>query len=180
MIPEQPQPDPLDGYLANDRDAVHAARPDEPVEAQWDAVRRRIHDRLNPASPVPGSGRWRAAVCVAVGAALTTAAAVAWIAFAPAPTQKPEIAAVRSVPISPETPADPLAEFAVLPMATANEVDISRVPGSGWLPVGSDPLPGTLSLATTDEVELDDPDSVWSQVTKSPGDAPMIFAAKPR
>ena len=65
-------------------------------------------------------------------------------------------------------------------MATAEEVDVRRVPGAGWLPIGPDPLPNILALATTDEVELDDPDSVWPQVTLSPGDAPMIFAAKPR
>ncbi len=164
--------DPLDGYAAGERDAVDAARPPEPSDAQWDAVRRNIHDRLTP----PRQLR-RAAVWVAAGAALATAAAVAWFAFAPAPAEIREVVDAR--PLPPEEP-DPLAEFAVLPLASSDDVELRRVPGSGWFPVGADPLPGVLTLATTNEVELDDPDSVWPQVTPSPGDAPMIFAAKPR
>ncbi len=187
-VPPQPDRDPtrrdlLNRYAEGYRDAVDAVLPNEPSKAEWDAVRTRIRDRLNPASsaPAPRSGRWRAAVLVAVGAVLSaTAASAAWIAFGPAPVVPPEVADPRPIPPLPDAPTDPLAEFAVLPMAGAEEVDISRVPGSGWLPVGSDPLSGALTLATTDEVELDDPDSVWHQVTLSPGDAPMIFAAKPR
>ena len=38
--------------------------------------------------------------------------------------------------------SDPLAEFAVLPMASTDEVEFHRVPGSGWFPVGAHPLPG--------------------------------------
>lgn len=177
MTPDDSNPprrDPLDAYAEGDRDAVDAARPDEPTEAEWDAMRRRIRDRLNPPTPAPARRNWRAAVLVAAGAA--TAAAVAWFAFVPAP--RVEVVEVR--PAVPEAPHDPLADFAVLPMATAEEVDVRRVPGAGWLPIGPDPLPDILALATTDEVELDDPDSVWHQVTLSPGDAPMIFAAKPR
>ena len=180
------QPDPLNGYADNDRDAVYAARPAEPTDAAWDAVRRRIHARLNPPAPARGNGRWHAAVLVATGAALTaTAAAVAWGAFG-FTWEKPEVArgiAVPPVQVAPaphEAVADPLAGFVVLPMATADEVDLRRVPGSGWLPVGTDPLPGTVTLAAHSEIELDDPDSTWPQVTPSPGDAPMIYAAKPR
>ena len=165
--------DPLAGYAAGDRAAVNAARPDEPTDAQWDAVRRRIADRLT-AVPRPR----RVAVWVAAaGVALATAAAILWFAFAPPAVEKREM--VKTPPAPAEQP-DPLAEFAVLPMASAEEVEFRRMPGTGWFPGGEDPLPPVLMLATTAEVQLDDPDSVWPQVTPSPGDAPMIYAAKPR
>ena len=80
---------------------------------------------------------------------------------------------------SPTAP-DPLAEFAVLPIASGDDVVLNRVPGDGWLPVGADPLPGTLALATAAEVTVEDADGVWPHVAPEPGYAPMIFAAKPR
>ena len=79
-----------------------------------------------------------------------------------------------------EVRPDPLAEFGVLPMASAEEVVLHRVPGDGRLPVGAHPLAGALALATAAEVELDDPDEAWPNLTAAPGSAPMIFAAKPR
>lgn len=181
--------DPLSAYADGDPDAARAARPAEPGEAAWEEVRQRIHERLAAReSQRPRSGR-RIALWAAVGAALTAAAAaVAWVVLGdPAPL--PDGAAVAEVapfakpqaaPAPHDTQPDPLAEFAVLPMAGDDDVVLLRVPGDGWLPVGAHPLPGELALATADEVELDDPDEVWANVTQSPKDAPMIFAAKPR
>lgn len=188
MTPSQPDDanrNPLDAYADGDPDAVRAARPPEPSEAEWEAVRRRIHARLDRArEPAP---RRRAVWLAAVAVASAAAAAVVWVAVALNAPQRepnaPEVAEVKPLPVAPlphEPQPDPLAEFAVLPMATADEVVLHRVPGNGWLPVGEHPLPGTLSLATPDEVELDDPDAVWTNVTPAPGYAPMIFATKPR
>jgi hypothetical protein len=89
-------------------------------------------------------------------------------------------AGVAVAPYPHEPEPDVLADFAVLPMAAADEVVLHRVPGDGWLPVGTDPLPGPLELATAAEVELDRPDPAWPRVTPAPGSAPMIFATKPR
>ena len=113
---------------------------------------------------------------------------VAWAAFnLSAPPNKnphaPEVAKAKATPVAPaphEVHPDPLAEFAVLPMASAEEVVLHRVPGDGLLPVGAHPLAGAISLATVAEVELDDPDEAWPNLTAAPGSAPMIFAAKPR
>ncbi|MBP3957058.1 hypothetical protein J8F10_17460 [Gemmata sp. G18] len=191
MTPASQQPDPnerdlLRAYAEGDRAAARAVRPDEPTEPEWDAVYQSVRARLRPVDRVPEhqTTHWRAAVLIATGAAFAAvAAALAWVAWNPALVEKPELVDVRPAhPSAPEAPhvPDPLADFAVLPMATAEEVDFHRVPGSGWFPVGTDPLPNVLKLATTDEVELDDPNPAWPQVTPSPGDAPIIFAAKPR
>jgi hypothetical protein len=95
------------------------------------------------------------------------------------PAPRPEVE-VALAPHPHDAKSDPLAEFAVLPMATDDEVVLHRVPGDGMLPVGNHPLQGALSLATTDDVELDDPNPAWPSMTISPGSLPMIFAAKPR
>lgn len=182
MTPARPDdPNPLTAYADGAPGAVEAARPIEPTGAQWDAVSRAIHARLqNVPAPAREGGRWRSRVLVAGAAVLATlAAAVAWFALAPVAV-KNDVAESRPLPPAPEVQPDPLAEFAVLPIAGAEEVELRRVPGSGVLPVGADPLPDVLVLATAREVELDDPDSTWPVVAPAPGDAPMIFAAKPR
>jgi hypothetical protein len=187
--PPQDDRDPLAAYADGDPDAARAAAPREPSEAEWEAVRRRIHRRLalEPARPAFR----RAAPWLAATAALAAAAAaLAWVAVhLPAPknpqperVQAPHAPApeVALAPAPHEANSDPLAEYDVLPMAKVEEVVLHRVPGDGWLPVGADPLPGALSLATSGEVELDDPNPAWPSVTVAPGAVPMIFAAKPR
>jgi hypothetical protein len=187
--PPEDERDPLSAYAEGDPDAVRAAAPREPSGAEWEAVRRRIHQRLTaPARPAFRRAAPRLAATAALAAA---AAALAWVALQlPAP-QNPQVPDRVQAPRAPGTevalaPAphganpDPLAEFEVLPMATAGEVVLHRVPGDGWLPVGADPLPDSLSLATSGEVELDAPNPAWPTVTVAPGAAPMIFAAKPR
>lgn len=182
MKPAPPDdPNPLTAYIAGAPGAAEAARPPEPTDAQWDAARRAIHARLqNAPAPARDGGNWRRRALVAGVAALATvAAALAWFALAPVAV-KNDVAELRPVPPAPDVQPDPLAEFAVLPIAGAEEVELRRVPGVGMLPVGADPLPDVLVLATAREVELDDPDSSWPVVAPAPGDAPMIFAAKPR
>lgn len=182
MTPARPDDaNPLTAYVEGAPGAVEVARPSEPTDAQWDAVRRAIHARLqNAPAPAREGKRWRGRALVAGAAVLATvAASVLWFALAPVAV-KNDVAESRPVPPAPDVQPDPLAEFAVLPIAAADEVDLRRVPGSGVLPVGADPLPDVLVLATAREVELDDPDSAWPVVAPAPGDAPMIFAAKPR
>jgi hypothetical protein len=183
----QPNPnrDPLSGYIAGDANAIEAARPSEPTEAQWHTASAQIQQRLKFAEPARHTPRHRniariAALAAAV--AIAVAGVAGWFVFqsqtrdvaqAPAPA-KPE--PNTRTPVTP----DPLADFAVLPIASAEEVDLQRIPGAGVLPVGDDPFAGGFALAKTDELELEDTNPAWSQVTISPGDAPMIFATKPR
>jgi hypothetical protein len=184
--PPEDERDPLSAYADGDPGAVRAAAPREPSEAEWDAVRRRIRARLAPEPARPHArraGPWAAGALVAA-----TAAALAWVAFRLAAPDAPAPERVQSPPPpAPEVAvapapheADPLAEFAVLPVASADDVVLHRVPGDGWLPVGADPLPGSLSLASADDVELDEPNPAWPSTTVEPRGVPMIFAAKPR
>jgi hypothetical protein len=193
------EPDDRDlpaAYVAGDPDAVRAAAPKEPSEVEWAAVCQNIMARLT--RPEPSAGQparsWLLRTGWLAGAAAIVAATVgAWVAFDQSRLQEspqilnlPELAegkvapTVQEPPLPHEPQPDPLAEFAVLPMASADDVVLTRVPGDGWFPIGAHPLPGALSLATADEVELDDPDATWPNVTPTPGDAPMIFATKPR
>jgi hypothetical protein len=180
------------------------AEPPEPSEAQWAAVRRRIEDELDPPAHLPRRG-WRAAAWAVAGLATAgVAAAVAWVAFGPTAPQPPkddgkpvDVAKAPEVAPHPREAAalapaprsvDPLAGFAVLPMATDADVSLDRVPEfpAGWLPVGRHPLSGVMVLATEEEVLLAEvaPSPAWPtggpKMTTAPGDAPMIFAAKPR
>ena len=180
------------------------AEPPEPSAAAWAAVRRGIEDRLNPAAPrASAAGRFRTAAWV-VGslAAAAVAASVAWVALLPGAKPPPADGtgrpAPREVAAGPErAPAprpvaarsdDPLAGYAVLPVASDDEVSLERVPGTrpGAFPVGRHPLPEELALATADEVHWPafDLTPVWPaggpKVPTTPDHAPIIFAAKPR
>ncbi|MCI0702983.1 MAG: hypothetical protein L0241_18045, partial [Planctomycetia bacterium] len=74
--------DLLGAYAQGDPDAVRAASHPEPSNPEWEAVRRRIHERLNPTVPAP-SRSWRAALWAVCGVSLAggVAAAVAWVAI---------------------------------------------------------------------------------------------------
>jgi hypothetical protein len=179
------------------------AEPPEPAEGTWQAVRRGIADALDPARPDwPARPRWRNAAWVLGGiVAAGIAAAVAWVVLVPdppaprTPAPGPGVQTAHAGPELGPTPRDLsdeppalVAGFAVLPIATDDEVILERVPdmGAGWLPVGRHPLPALLSLATAAEVEVEeaDPSPLWPmglpKMTNAPGDFPMIFAAKPR
>lgn len=176
-----PPRDDASAYADGHPDAVRAARPPEPSEAAWEEMRLRIHARVAAPAVAPASphrlARWGAVAALTA----TAAAVIAWVAFRqPAPQPNvPEVVEVK--PVSPAAPADPLAEWDVLPIASAEEVVLQRVPGDGLLPVGVQPWAGELTLATAAEVELDEPNPSWPTVmVPSPTHAPMIFAAKPR
>ncbi len=186
-LPEDDR-DSLAAYVDGNPDAVRAAAPREPSEAEWDAVRWRIHARLASASVQTHPRRMPIVVLTALA---TVAAALVWFAFpnaTPKAPQQPEHAHAtpvttveRSLAPAPRVvSSDPLAEFVVLPMATAEEVVLHRIPGDGWFPVGTESLPDSISLATSNEVKLEATHPAWPSVTVAPDAAPMIFAAKPR
>jgi anti-sigma factor RsiW len=176
------------------------AEPPEPSEEAWATVGRGIKAALHPLAP--GPGRWRKPAAWTAGGlvAAAVAAAVAWVVLAPAeqPPRSPRGPGqlVKRLPRPPvaspphmvsAAEPDPLAGFAVLPVADDEDVILARVPDTrtGWLPVGQHPLPDVMVLATLEEVELQeaDPSPAWPggpKMTTAPGDSPMIFAAKPR
>src|SRR3954468_5405838 len=91
--PREPdESDPLAAYADGDPDAVRAAAPREPTEAEWEAARRTVRDRLarpprrparaRPARPPPPP-RWRLRAAGRAGAAALVAASVgvAWVAW---------------------------------------------------------------------------------------------------
>ena len=114
--PDDANHDPLGAYADGDPDAVRAARPREPSEAEWEAVRRRVHARLSTAPREPESApRRRAGLWFAVAATLTAAAAaVAWVVLA-----KPRAAEARKPPDVAETkPAPPAVDGCSAPPRT--------------------------------------------------------------
>jgi hypothetical protein len=177
------------------------AEPPEPTEAAWANVRAGIERRLTPVAPAGPSHRGTAAWALATLATAGIAAAL-WLAFgsvqqnAPSVEQPPVVEIAKPAPAPEQAPAprtvapkpDLLAEFAVLPMASDDDVILDRVPDTrtGWLPVGRHPVPDALVLASVEEVDLQevDPCPIWPaggpQMVRNRGDAPMIFAAKPR
>lgn len=179
------------------------AEPPEPTPAAWACVRAGIERGLTPAVPAP-PGKWAVAAWALGGLAAGIAAAVAWVALGPIqpppdrvgqPGEVAKSPPVAPVPVetapaprvAPDRP-DPLAAFAVLPMASDDDVVLDRVPDTrtGWLPTGRHPVPDALALASFEEVHLQevDPCPVWPaggpKMVHARGDAPMIFAAKPR
>lgn len=162
MTPAPHNDDPLSAYLAGDPGAVRAAAPPEPTEAEWAAVRARVAARLPR-----GARRWPAAV-LAAAAALVAVGAALWPTT---PGTGPQ--ARRPAAASPAN--DPLAGFDVLPIVSAEEVVLYRVPGAGALPVGASPLEGELVLASVDDVEFTAPRDLWPHALTAAGDSPMLF-----
>jgi anti-sigma factor RsiW len=183
--------------------------PPDPSEQTWAAAQQNICRQLDQLRPKPHVAtpweatrtRWKLA---GVGLAVTCAAAIAWLWVAPGgpapPAEQPEIAgpaapaglaqpaaSARNVAPQPR-PSDPLRSLSVLTLASEADVILLRVPEfpSGWLPVGRYPFTEPMVLATSDDVSLTEatPSSAWPpgglRITPTPGDAPMIFGAKPR
>jgi hypothetical protein len=165
------------------------AEPPEPSELAWNTVRLGIHRGLRPAPAGPARGASRRLAFWLLGGvgAAGIAAAVGWFVFGtlPEPADRIDTATKQQgVPADP----NPLTGVAVLPVAGDEDVILDRVPelSSGLLPVGVHPVPGMLVLAARDEVDLEEvePSNAWPaggpKMTTGPGDAPMIYAAKPR
>lgn len=123
-------------------DHRHWPAPPEPSEARWEQVRRAF------AGGVPARRPWWKVSAAAVGA-VAAAALIAWAVW-PRPLPTPDAPEVVA-----EKPADPLAEYDVLPIATAEDVMVSVVRG-GDLRFGSisHPVPDVMPLASAGEVSV--------------------------
>ncbi len=169
-------PDPrryADGHL--DPASRRAFAPNSPTRADWKRVSDGIAARVLPKRRAVGRGvRWAVAGVALAGCA---AAVLVWGGGKlPAPRPPaPEVVKARPVPQA----ADPLAEFAVLPVASDDELRIATLRGD-WgsgLVVGTHPLPGELQLATADDVTVARaPDGV--EPFPDDGDLPMVLGLK--
>jgi anti-sigma factor RsiW len=163
------------------------AEPPPPSEEAWAAVRGSVEGEVcNPPAAAAEPARWkRVWVWVAGGVAAAAVVLAWWAVREPAAPPVPNPEPPRPVPQVAEGPR--AAEVVALPVASDDDIELLRVPGgtTGWLVVGTHPLPDVLVLAGPDDVELDDwdPDE-WPdgspKMTTGPGDAPMIFATKGR
>ena|SRR5579872_4016399 len=180
-----------------------AIRPPKPSSSDWIVVRHEIEAGLSPLNRKDDRPRNRhLAGWIIAGLSLSgVAAAALWLTFFSSPQQsqseqhqptelvQSHETRFETAPAPHEINLDPLASFAVLPMPTDDDVILDRVPDleDGWLPIGRHPVPGILSLATVEELTLEEiiPSAIWPtnsgpKMTIAPGDAPMIYAAKPR
>lgn len=168
------------------------AAPPRPGDEAWDAVRDGIVARLaltRLAEPARKGVPWerRLARVLAVPAYALTACVVLFAGFGYAlfPRHAQQVTERVARPAA----DDPLAGIPVLLIATDAEVDVHRVDGAGaggWLPVGGMPLSGPLTLATADDVELEEAEEhpAWPaggpRVRRDPGDAPLLFPGASR
>lgn len=172
------EPDPLryaDGRL--DPATRRALAPPAPSDADWKRVSDGIALRVLPRSR-HGAERW---VPWLAGAAALLLCAVGAIylfnrgASQTPPRSGPLLEVVKVQPVS----DDPLAEFAVLPVATDDEVRIALLRGDwdGGLVAGVHPLPDELRIATADEVRIERvPDAM--EAVPDFGDAPMVLGVR--
>jgi hypothetical protein len=198
-----PEPSGLDGELAWQPDDEAAERagqatehfaaipselwdilePPAPDEAAWASVRRGIAAGL----AARRRARSRSRRLLIAAAALPLAVLAAWLAGT---SEKPPVAESRLVPTLAVAPAplaedDPLAVYAVLPMVDGDDVAIESV--RGYIPAGAltaDDAPEELALAGPNDVVLvsvrAEPGATpIAKLSANPGDAPMIYAAKP-
>ena len=173
-------PDPAryaDGPL--DPACRRAFNPDPPTRADWMRVSDGIVARVLPKSrPTIQWGRWVAGITLAASGLV---AVLMWRYGATPPPKRvapslPDVAKVQPPP--PPEPVDLLAEFAVLPIATDDEVRVATLRGD-WgtgLVVGDLPA-GELKLATADEVTVE---RVPAGMDAGPdyGDLPMVFGLR--
>lgn len=186
------------------------AAPPEPSAKAFAAVLANVSAALIPpvtSVPLRKDRRWVAAWVIGGLTAAAAAAVVGWLAlgsvFRPPLVDHPyQTEQVKRLPFAPPVappprfqataPAprtsDPNTDHPVLVLATDNDVVLERVPEfpAGWLPIGRHPLADGMPLATEDEIRLAgvDPSPVWPpggpKMITAPGDAPLIFTAKPR
>ena len=131
-------------------DPYHWPPPPEPSARAWEKTRTDILARL----PKATTGRpWVTVAKVGVGAGVLAAGLlVAWGVWVTFP---PPVVSAPTVPVASVTPADPLAEYDVLPIATAADVMVSAVRGSD-VRFGSihHPVPDTMPLASAADVTV--------------------------
>jgi hypothetical protein len=170
------EPDPLryaDGKP--DRATRRALAPPTPSDADWKRVSDGIALRVLPKGR--GSARWVPLLAGAAAILLCMAGGI-YLFGRGSPQTPPRSGPFEVVKVQPVVD-DPLAEFAVLPVATDDEVRIALIRGDwdGSLVAGVHPLPGDLRIATADEVFIERVPDVMDAVPDF-GGAPMVFGVR--
>jgi anti-sigma factor RsiW len=142
-----------------------SVEPPEPSETDWLPTTQAISVLASR-----NRKRWTYAFAGSLAACAMAVVGVAW--FMPgAPAVARKAAPPKAVAV-----VDPLAEYAVLPVATPDDVMVNAVRGprdTGFLVVRS-PLQDVLALATPDDIEIENPGS--GEVTD--GDSAMMVWPK--
>lgn len=159
--PHSSGPDDLDPL-----DPRHWPAPPEPSEARWAQV------RIAFAGVAPARRPWWKRASAAAVGTLAASALIAWAVWP------------RPVPVTPPTPpepvtertADPLAEYDVLPIATAADVMVSAVRG-GDIRFGSidHPVPDTMPLVSAADVNVSRGPTAGELSCPEPGDSPLYM-----
>ena len=134
----------------DDPEPIHSESwpdPPEPSAARWEKVRSGIHARLPRRTP---RKPWAAVVTTAGIAATVLVAFGLWVAMKPPTPPTAPVAVVTNT-----EPIDPLAEYDVLPVATASDVMVSAVRGND-IQFGSinHPIPEVMPLMTGADVSV--------------------------
>ena len=150
--------DHLDPELAELVSEFAAYPPPPPCETTWKRVQGEIAARLIPPHPA-GARRVRWARSVAAVGGLAAAVTAGFLAWPPA-----------------TPPADPLAGYEVLPIATPSDVFVSAVRHDPdlMLIACDHPLPGKMRLASVRELEVYRPQDLALSVP-TPDDAPILI-----
>ena len=142
-------------------DPRHWPPPPEPTEARWDVLYQSVARALPRRRPW-----WKGGAAVGV---LAAAALIAWAVWPRAGTVPPP----PPEPVEPR-PADPLAGYDVLPIATADDVMVHSVRGSdvGFASIDH-PIPETMPLATSADVSVHRGPTAGALSCPEPGDMPV-------
>jgi hypothetical protein len=154
--PDDPHPDLAREFAAHPIPA--------PTETEWTRVRDAVAARLIPVTPRKPN-RWTRVAAIGVSLAACLIAGV--VLLRPTPIQvRPSV----------EPAADPLADYAVLPIATPDDVMVSAVRnGDGLGFVACDhPLPGVIPLVTAADLTVTK-GTAGELSLPDPADAPVIM-----
>lgn len=172
-----------ESLAASNRGFWKAVEPPAPSEAAWASVRCSVGRRLDDLRLAEAEAVRRSRIATARLTRFAVAASVAlavglgiWAGAGFSPNPVPSL----RVPA-----ADPLADFAVLPMADRDDVAVYSASGDATDRVlgSASPLWDGLILATSEDVRLDGfmpPTAPKPKMTSGPSDSPMIYAGRGR
>ena len=136
-----------------------SVEPPEPSPAEWERVRAAIEARCIVVS-VRGSNprtRWVAPLLAVAASGILAALGIWWMSGADAlpGADRPESGSIAVAP-PPRPSDDPLAEFAVLPVANVDDVQVEAVWGlaPAWVYAADHPVPGEIPLAGPGDLTL--------------------------
>ena len=156
--------------------------PRQPSSGQWLAVRNALLVDLAQHPKTSPYFRSKYAWAILAGIAVAACAMLAILWPNTNGNVKPQREDWVQQPIPPE---DPLAEFAVLPIAGSSDVMIIAIHGdrSPGLVACDHPIPTSLALATADDLEIAPPNlftmnDPWEVSRPEPSDAPVLMSPR--